>query len=112
MALLIRFGNYDGACGLLRYADGPQTLDPTELLYGDQCLQGPIWGVLLAFVAVAWLPAGLAYASVSQSVLQAELSVDEVIRNVLRRIAPSAVLTIILGLAITVGNFVFSSPAY
>ena len=95
---------------LLRYADSQQTPDPTEL-WRSMSL-GAKLGVLLAFVAVAWLPAGLAYASVSQSVLQAELSVDEVIRNVLRRIAPSAVLTIILGLAITVGNFVFSSPAY
>jgi len=93
---------------LLRYADSQQTLDPTELWRSMSI--GAKLGVLLAFVAVAWLPAGLAYASVSQRALQAELSVDEVIRSVLRRIALLAVLTVILGLAITVGNFVFFVP--
>ena len=49
---------------LLRYADSQQTLDPTELWRSMSI--GAKLGVLLAFVAVAWLPAGLAYASVSQ----------------------------------------------
>jgi len=93
---------------LLRYVGRPQTVEPAELWRSMSV--GAKLGVLVTFIATSWLPAGLAYASVARSVLQSELSLGEVILSILRRFVPLAVLSVMLGIAITAGHIFFFFP--
>ena len=91
-----------------RYTASQQQYDPTQV-WQSMSVAAKL-AVVATFIATIWLPAGLAYASVVQAVLQMELSAGDVIKRILRRFVPLALLSVLLGVAITFGQFVFFFP--